>query len=335
MKPLVSVVIPAFNSGRFIIDTLKSVFEQTYNPLEVIVVDDGSDDGTSEIISKVFGDKVKVIKQKNSGPSIARNRGIVNSNGKYIALLDADDLWLPEKIASQVEIMEKHPDVGLLCGNMANFDEKGREAVTHFERRRKDKDYFGDRLFVKDAFRKLYDGNFVSTPTVMIRRELLGKTGLFNPGFRFSEDYLLWLRFARVSQVAYQKEAYTLRRKHTSNLTNDLGASVFIQPKFFAQVEKEHGDYLRNLGLDISHRYAQAFFLIGCFKLHQSGDSQVASNFLKSFRYRPNLRTAIYFLITAAGIGKLAIKLKRRLEKKASHNSFRLLFRVFSNFSIG
>lgn len=107
MPPLVSVVIPTYNRSRLLLETLQSVFAQTFRDFEVIVVNDGSTDDTLEVLRR-FGARVRVISQQNGGIGVARNRGIAEASGHYVALLDHDDLWMPEKLARQVQFLEEH-----------------------------------------------------------------------------------------------------------------------------------------------------------------------------------------------------------------------------------
>ncbi|MCB1873922.1 MAG: glycosyltransferase [Gammaproteobacteria bacterium] len=320
MHPLVSVVIPTFNAASFIVETIDSVLKQTYQPIEIIIVDDGSTDNTLELVENKYKDGVIRIGQTNSGPSAARNRGINESSGKYIAFLDADDLWLPGKIASQVAVMEKHSDVGLLCGDMVDFSENGEESQSHFQKHGLGESYFGDSLFIIDAFRKIYNNNFISTPTVMVRRSDLNNTKLFPLEFRFSEDYLLWLDLARISGAAYQTNVYTRRRKHAKNLTNDTGINVQIRPKVLDQINRNHGDYLMQLGIDIKQRYAEAWFQIGYYRLYKLGQFNVASDFSKSLKYKLNWRSFFYACTSAVGLSRFAVWLKWFLGRRGCHD---------------
>src|SRR2546427_4231674 len=110
-KPVVSVVIPVYNGERYLADAIQSVLDQTYQNLEVIVVDDGSTDG-SAAVAKRFGDAIRYVRQANGGVCQARNTGISVARGTYLAFLDQDDLWLPDKLAVQVAYLESHPEVG-------------------------------------------------------------------------------------------------------------------------------------------------------------------------------------------------------------------------------
>ena len=112
--PKVSVIIPAYNSSGFIEDALESVFKQTYRNYEVIVVDDGSTDKSAEIIGSFSDKRIIYIYQENHGVSVARNKGILESKGEYIAFLDSDDLWLPEKLEKQVAILNNNKNTGLV-----------------------------------------------------------------------------------------------------------------------------------------------------------------------------------------------------------------------------
>lgn len=228
MHPLVSVVIPAFNAAKFIVETIESVLKQTYQPIEIILVDDGSYDSTVSLVEENFGDRVRLVSQKNAGPSAARNRGICESSGKYIAFLDADDIWLPKKIEKQVAVMEKHPELGLICGDMIDFDSNGRETKSHFEKNGFDEIFFGDGLYIVNAFFKLFNKNFISTPTVILRRSILDMRDLFPLEFRFSEDHIFWLDLAKKNSFAYQIDVDTFRRKHENNLTNNTLLSTYL-----------------------------------------------------------------------------------------------------------
>src|SRR4030042_7025637 len=117
-KPLVSVIIPTFNREHIIAQSLESVLWQSFSDYEIIVVDDGSTDNTGEFLRKHYGDKIRYIaKSQNGGLSAARNAGIELSRGTYIAILDDDDLWLPDKLGLQVDLLEKNLGVSLVyCG---------------------------------------------------------------------------------------------------------------------------------------------------------------------------------------------------------------------------
>ena len=124
MHPTVSAVVTTYNQASYIVATLESVLGQTYPPYEVIVVDDGSTDETPERIGR-FGERVRYIRQANQGVAASRNTGVAHARGDYIALLDGDDLWEPEKLAVQITAAHDFPQSGLIVANGVEFDDSG------------------------------------------------------------------------------------------------------------------------------------------------------------------------------------------------------------------
>jgi glycosyltransferase involved in cell wall biosynthesis len=125
-KPLISVIIPAYNAEKFIHETLQSVLNQTYTNFEIIVLNDGSTDKTKEIVEKfqLSDSRIKLINKVNTGVSDTRNLGMQKANGKYIALLDADDVWLPDNLEKKISVLEKNPEIHFVYGDMYLADEK-------------------------------------------------------------------------------------------------------------------------------------------------------------------------------------------------------------------
>lgn len=172
MTPSISVVIPAYNSAGFIANTLQSVLAQTLPPLEILVVDDGSKDNTAEVV-RGFAPRVRLVQQANAGPSAARNHGIRESQGEWIALLDADDSWLPNKLERQARAMT--PDVALVHCYAVNEERPLDREVT---------------------FDVLWEHNHIGTSTTVVRRQALLEVGGFPEDRKFigAEDYNTWLR---------------------------------------------------------------------------------------------------------------------------------------------
>lgn len=208
----VSVVIPAYNSEDLIIDAIESVYNQTADPCyqlhEVIVVDDGSGDRTEEVVQayKEDGrrDTLIYIKQSNSGPSAARNAGMRRATGDLIALLDADDLWMPDKLKLQSAQLLMDRSAGIAYGQFINRVYK------------KNGGYFEypvvKRFYKGDIKKELLRCNFIGTSTVMIRREVIDRVGLFNPQLRLAEDYDYWLRIADQYPAVYSDVPILMKR---------------------------------------------------------------------------------------------------------------------------
>ena len=169
--PKVSVIIPSYNRKAYIQETIESVRKQSYQDFEIILIDDGSTDGTLDIL-KGYGDSIQLIQQKHAERAAARNKGIEQSKGEYIAFLDSDDTWLPEKLALQIEIMEGSPQVVCVYGACLRMDAKSRPLA---KARRQTKGFSGD------IFLKLLKRNFIPSPTPLLRRSCFEKAIRFNP----------------------------------------------------------------------------------------------------------------------------------------------------------
>jgi glycosyltransferase involved in cell wall biosynthesis len=205
-RGFVTCVVPVFNGEKYLAEALESVFSQTYEPIEVVVVDDGSTDSTPAILAG-FGDKIRSVRQENSGPSAARNRGIEESRGDYIAFLDADDLWVAEKTATQMRRFASTPRLSVSTCLMQNFwmPELQEEASR-----------FKDTTVARPQ-----PG---PSQTMLVQREAFDRIGLFDPaiGHRDTQDWIVrareaGARFDQVDQVLVR------RRLHANNLSRSRG----------------------------------------------------------------------------------------------------------------
>lgn len=207
----VSAIIPAYNCEDYIKETIESVFSQTYRDIELIVVDDGSSDKTGEI-AKSFGSRLKYLHQsKNTGPSGARNRGIDQAKGEYIAFLDHDDIWLPNKIEEQLKLLEGSKDLALVYCNGYNVNLSGREMDTLFDIA---KPYRG---FV---FEQLILDNFIPTSSVVVKKNILDEVGGFNERFLISQDFELYLRIAQFHKVDFADAPLFKHRLYPGSASN-------------------------------------------------------------------------------------------------------------------
>jgi len=203
---LVSVVVPAYNCAPYIVEALESVYRQTYDRWEIIVVDDGSTDDTHATLTPHMG-KIRYLHQENHGVSAARNTALNLARGDLIAFLDADDIWLPELLELQVRVMQRSPECALVFTDGKTFTGNGvtRETVLS---RRLDAwlDAYGtdDPLIAKGwMLREFLFANMIPSPScVMVRRKCMDEVGGFDEQFVIAEDYDLWLRIARHHPVA-------------------------------------------------------------------------------------------------------------------------------------
>ncbi len=212
MGPKVSVIIPAYNAEEYIAETLQSVFEQTYSNYEVIVVDDGSKDGTLPLLQS-YASKVKVFSKDNGGPASARNVAINNSDGELIAFLDSDDLWFREKLETQIRFLGDHPDLGLVYTEALMARQSGDE--WNIER----------KIGFTEAptFCKLLYGDFIPNSTVIIRRSCIEQVGLLNESRELiaAEDYEYWLRIAKLFPIAGISQPLAYYRVRNESLVGD------------------------------------------------------------------------------------------------------------------
>lgn len=226
-EPKVSVIIPTYNFGRFVAAAVESALNQTFTDLEVIVVDDGSTDDTREVL-RPFGERISYLYQENQGVCAARNRGIREARGEFVAFLDSDDEWLPHKLARQVPVLEAAREVGLVHSNALIVDEEGETRVA-FEG-------VDEEVLSRGLARHLLFGNCVICPTVVVRRRCLERVGPFDASLPGCEDWDMWHRIARVSEVAYIGEPLAKYRRHALSASEDADHMLEISLKVLEKI---------------------------------------------------------------------------------------------------
>lgn len=187
-SPIVSIIIPTYNREELIGESIQSVLDQTFRDFELIVIDDGSTDGTNDIVRSFSDNRINYIHQKNSGRSSARNRALKIACGSYITFLDSDDLYLPDKLQTQVDFLNAHPEYGMVYTSAYCIDEKGRLLNSLYEAT-----VSGD-IYKDIAF---YIPVTITLPTVMARREVFDKVGGFDEKMERFEDTDMWRRIAK------------------------------------------------------------------------------------------------------------------------------------------
>lgn len=228
--PLISAIIPTYNYAPFLKDAITSVLEQSIRDLELIVIDDGSTDDTAEVVETIRDQRLFYHFQDHQGISVARNAGIRLSSGKYIAFLDADDIWIPQKSALQIQVLEKNPCIGLVYGSYMLVDSSRKPLITREA-----------EIVTADWLEKLICGNYVagSASTSMVNRDAFLKAGLFDPYLSAGEDWDMWLRIARYFEIRGLKEVVSCIRLHERNLTSRAGMMdqgyQTVLDKFFNQ----------------------------------------------------------------------------------------------------
>jgi len=211
---MISVIIPAYNSDRYISSAIKSVLEQTYQDLEIIIIDDGSTDDTRKVIESFNDQRISYIYQENSGVATARNNGLKKSGGEYVAFLDADDCWLPEKLHMQYDKICSRNDIFMVYSAFEMlYEDHDRTKVYKYNH--------NENSFTK----KLLIDPFKSIPfpsTVLIKKSSIDKVGYFNPEFLTGEDWDLWLRLTKTGKSAYIDRILVKKLTHSESITNSL-----------------------------------------------------------------------------------------------------------------
>lgn len=201
MPPLISCIVPVYNGEKYLAEALDSIWRQTYRPIEVIVADDGSTDQSAAVV-KQCGHEVRYLKQPNAGPAAARNLGLSAAQGEFIAFLDADDLWHPEKLTRQMAHFEARPELDYCVGHAQNF---------WVEDLDQEKAQFSDHRIAKPL------PAFAST-TLLTRRALIHRVGPFNPALPHGDSTEWFLRAAESGAVMeLLPDVLLLRRLHKDN----------------------------------------------------------------------------------------------------------------------
>jgi glycosyltransferase involved in cell wall biosynthesis len=234
-QPLVSVIMAVHNREASVARAIDSVLGQTYRSLELIVVDDGSTDGTREVVER-FSPPVKLISQTHAGAYVARNHALRYAQGELIAFIDSDDAWTPDKLELQVPLMRR-PDVGLVFGDaihvMAPQDGASQTGLTSFsvappKRGR--------------ALEGLVSCNFVPTCTVLVRRSCLEEIGGFSESNMVSADYLAWFRIAQRHELDFVERPLIEYTVHADGLSFDLGRALEARIDLFSAELAQRSD---------------------------------------------------------------------------------------------
>jgi glycosyltransferase involved in cell wall biosynthesis len=303
--PLVSVVIPTYNCEQFITETISSVLQQSFRDLELIVVDDGSQDRTRDIVAG-FGEPVRLITQSNARVCAARNRGLAESRGRFVCFMDHDDYWFPDKLALQVEAMLSHPDVGVVFGGFIlwrtdqngsfpapdSYDLAGYPAGQN-------EDFSGwiYHQFLLDCW--------MLTSTAMFRREVFDRCAPFDVNLPYSEDWELWLRLSREYPFLKLNRPNTLYRQHARQ-GNRILREIDYRTELLSNAAKKWGLCSRDGRCQDQQRFAKQLALYNTeFAMgHASGGSHALArrSLLKAWRAFPrNPKPILYIIALALG----------------------------------
>ena len=303
-SPLVSVIVPAYNAEQFITRTLDSVLNQTYRNLEVLVVDDGSKDRTAEIVEEIAikDSRVSLLRQQNSGVAKARNLAIVNARGEYIAPVDADDIWYPEKIEKQIEVfLNSEPSVGLVYAWSVFIDESDRvtnrsNAIDSF--------HFSNIASVEgEVYLPLIYRNFIGNSSVpLIRKSCLNKVGNYNELLKEQdaqgcEDWDLQLRIAEFYQYKVVPNFLVGYRRYSNSMSGNHLRMAKSYNLIMADVKEKYSQIPK-----LVYSWSKSYFFSSLFaKSHQNEQHLVTIYLLKE------AAKADYKILIKPGVYKIFI----------------------------
>lgn len=288
-SPLVSVVMPVYNGVRYLDTAVASVLNQTYQPIELILVDDGSTDGSWNLIA-AYGSRVRAVRQSNGGVGRARSTGIENARGDFIAFLDQDDWWMPEKVARQVQLFLQDECVGLVHTGVGHFDDVASAFVGPLAPDARPEDLVGR------CYDLLLLGNAIYNSSVMVRRSVLDVIGGIDLEIvgNTVQDYDLWLRIARQSAFAYVPDELSVFRLHGAQGTWDRRKMLSEELRLLGR----HTKGAERSG-PVSARIGATWQQLGIAQLDASDRRAARECFANSIRVHWSWKSALLLILSA------------------------------------
>lgn len=297
----VSIIVPAYNAAAFLPLALQSVLRQTYPHWETVIVDDGSTDNTRDVIEQwmpAFRGRLRYLHQENRGVSAARNTAIHASRGELIALLDADDVWLDNRLERGVDALDVNSEAGLVHAQVIRIDRDGK--LIGIPPAPPDK-YLSGKIARHIYSRRAH----LLSPTILFRRRCLDVAGCFDESFHVTEDRDLWFRIARSYPVIYLKEVLAQYRVSAGSLSRDWEKSRSGQIQFF--------DKYRRSGLASALEYRQGLANLhrerGDVLFNQGALGESIKWYTRSVGYDPGNGRNVYMLLRALAeplVGKVS-----------------------------
>lgn len=297
--PKVDIIIPAYNAARYLPAALESVASQTFEDWRILLIDDGSTDNTPEIVAPFidrFGPRLQYIRQQNRGLPAARNQAILHSSAEFLALLDADDVWLPNRLSESLKSFEGRPHAGLSYGFVSRIDPDG-AIIDTFDQRQK----HAEGRVASYVYMRQID---LPCPTITFRRQCIDEVGMFDENLRATEDRDLWLRIAQRYEIVLAPQIIAYYRTSPNAMTTDPDRMLRAQLQF---IEKHYGSpgcgrLARRVAL--ARAYKQRAEALG---LRKQPWAALASS-MRALTLYPldprNARTAGSLLLRCAGLGR-------------------------------
>ncbi len=296
----ISAVIPAYNSAQFIRAAISSIQAQTSPVDEIIVVDDGSSDDTEQVLAQLSANII-YHKQANQGPSAARNKGIELASGDWIAFLDADDQWTPDKISKQLQTLAAYPELKLIAGDMAEIDNDDRlitESVLAKHQLLATFKHLAGHA-VPNALAALVRKNFIPTGTVLVKRDTVVDAGLFSADIRFGEDLELWAKIAAHHPICCLPDILMLRRQHGNNATQASENMLLDLTKVAESIRLYAAAQLSQQGVNPDQLVADAYWTLGYWYFAAGDMAKAKPAFAKSLKQQFKLNSLLYLMASS------------------------------------
>jgi glycosyltransferase involved in cell wall biosynthesis len=295
--PRVSVIVPTYNREAFIGIALESVVDQTFPDFEILVVDDGSTDGTEQILEQIQDQRIIYLRQEHSGlPAVARNTGLRHARGEYIAFLDSDDLWTADKLAVQVAYMDSHPEIGLSYANSYQFvEDPGRclsELILHP----------GEGLSGR-VFDRLYGNQRIPNLTVMIQASVVDTVGLFDEDehLKANEDYEYWLRIAEKYPIGYIDQPLAKYRQHLGGISKATIATCRAKLALIEKLDVLYSDFVARHPDRRAEWISRIHYRLGRAYLHKGQIREARQHLRFCCLNRPRQEALVFLLASCAG----------------------------------
>jgi glycosyltransferase involved in cell wall biosynthesis len=273
--------VPAFNAERFIAGCLESALQQTIQDFEIIVVNDGSTDGTEDLVlatSQRHPGKIRYFKQRNRGPATARNFGAAHARGRYLAFLDADDVWLPRKLEVLLDVFEKNPEAGFCYSDAYAISADGKYGKTLMQYNRP-----ASGWILPD----LLQHNFIPLSTGVVKRRCFNEVDGFIDGITHAEDYQLWLKLARSWPARYVSEPLIGYRRHEAGLSRNVELMRKSAISLLTQFSTEFPEVRRRYSRSLREGIANNHYLLGFYYYKTNSFAKAAGSFARSIFYNP------------------------------------------------
>ncbi len=286
MPTLISVIVPAYNAECTLLKTVDSVRKQTFSDVEIIVINDGSTDGTLELLQSIKDQRLKIFSYKNGGLPVARNRGISHATGEFISFLDADDMWVPDKLELQLAALQQHPAAGAAYSWTSYFIDGQEESIFPYN----------PVFFEGNVYVKLLVNNFVASGSnILVRRKAIDSVGEFEPTLKSCEDWDFYIRLAAKWHFVVVPKHQILYRQSSNAMTSKVEVmekeALTVVERAYRAAPPEY-QFLKNQSLAWVYEYCTQQYLK--YSTDLKGVNQAGQMLWKAIRLHPQILLGDY-----------------------------------------